>query len=387
MKNEPPIICEFQVRFRFDVFFTQDVFNPANNLLRELLNHGVPEKLLVVIEEPIVASMPALIDDIRAYFSHPESGVELVAEPVIFAGGETLKNNFSPVEELHGLVERHGLSRHSYLAAIGGGALLDVAGFAAATAHRGIRHLRLPTTTLSQADGGVGVKNAVNVFGKKNFVGTFAPPFAVINDSEFLRFLPDSRKSAGYVEAIKVGLIRDRDFFAQIERSADALNRFEPVAMNALIRRSAELHIRHISEGGDPFEFGSARPLDFGHWAAHKLEQLSNFRISHAEAVAIGLALDVIYSRNAGHLASGDADRILALLKKLGFPLFAPELLQEDEAGERAILAGLSEFQQHLGGQLAITLLREIGRGFEVHEMSRPGVREAIDELRERFSK
>jgi 3-dehydroquinate synthase len=387
MKNEPPITCQFQVPFRFDVFFTQQVFNPANNLLRELLNHGVPEKLLVVIEEPIVASMPALIDNIRTYFSHPESGGELVAEPVIFAGGETLKNNFAPVETLHALVERHGLSRHSYLAAIGGGALLDVAGFAAATAHRGIRHLRLPTTTLSQADGGVGVKNAVNVFGKKNFVGTFAPPFAVINDSEFLRFLPDSRKSAGYVEAIKVGLIRDRDFFAQIERSADALNRFEPVAMNTLIRRSAELHIRHISEGGDPFEFGSARPLDFGHWAAHKLEQLSGFRISHAEAVAIGLALDVIYSRNAGHLARGDADRILALLTKLGFPLFAPELLQKDEAGEWAILAGLSEFQQHLGGQLAITLLREIGRGFEVHEISKPGVVEAINELRERFSK
>ena len=387
MKNEAPITCQFQVPFRFDVFFTQHVFNPANNLLREVLNHGAPEKLLVVIEEPIVASMPALIDDIRAYFSHTENGVELVAEPVIFAGGETLKNNFSPVEQLHALVERHGLSRHSYLAAIGGGALLDVAGFAAATAHRGIRHVRLPTTTLSQADGGVGVKNAVNAFGKKNFVGTFAPPFAVINDSEFLRFLPDARKSGGYVEAIKVALIRDSDFFAQIERSADALNRFEPVAMNTLIRRSAELHLRHISEGGDPFEFGSARPLDFGHWAAHKLEQLSDFRISHAEAVAIGLALDVIYSRNAGHLASSDAERILALLARLGFPLFAPELSQEDEAGEWAILAGLSEFQQHIGGQLAITLLREIGRGFEVHEMSKPGVRRAIGELRERFSK
>ena len=387
MKNETPITCQFQMPFHFDVFFTQHVFNPTNSLLRNVLNHGVPEKLLVVIEEPIVASMPALIEDIRAYFSHPESGVELVTEPVIFAGGETLKNTFLPVEELHTLVERHGLSRHSYLAAIGGGALLDVAGFAAATAHRGIRHVRLPTTTLSQADGGVGVKNAVNAFGKKNFVGTFAPPFAVINDSEFLRFLPDARKSAGYVEAIKVALIRDRDFFAQIERSADALNRFEPVAMNALIRRSAELHIRHISEGGDPFEFGSARPLDFGHWAAHKLEQLSDFRISHAEAVAIGLALDITYSRNAGHLASGDAERILALLTKLGFKLFAPELLQEDEAGEWAILAGLSEFQQHLGGQLAITLLREIGRGFEVHEMSNSGVRKAIDELRERSSK
>lgn len=386
MKNEAPITCQFHVPFRFDVFFTRHVFNPANNLLREVLNYRAPEKLLVVIEESIVVPNPALLDDISAYFSHSESNLEMVAEPAIFAGGETLKNNFALVDKLHALVERHGLSRHSYLAAIGGGALLDVAGFAAATAHRGIRHLRLPTTTLSQADGGVGVKNAVNAFGKKNFIGTFAPPFAVINDSEFLRFLPDARKSAGYVEAIKVALIRDRDFFVQIERSADALNRFDPVAMNALIRRSAELHIRHISEGGDPFESGSARPLDFGHWAAHKLEQLSDFRISHAEAVAIGLALDVIYSRNAGHLASSDAGRILALLTKLGFRLFAPELLYVDETGEWAILAGLSEFQQHMGGQLTITLLRELGRGFEVHQMSKPEVRKATEELRERFS-
>lgn len=386
MKNEAPITCQFQVPFRFDVFFTRHVFHPANNLLREVLNYSAPEKLLVVIEESIVVSNPALLDHISAYFSHPESNLEFVAEPAIFAGGETLKNSFAFVDKLHALVERHGLSRHSYLAAIGGGALLDVAGFAAATAHRGIRHLRLPTTTLSQADGGVGVKNAVNAFGKKNFIGTFAPPFAVINDSDFLRFLPDAQKSAGYVEAIKVALIRDRDFFVRIERFADALNRFDPVAMNALIRRSAELHIRHISEGGDPFESGSARPLDFGHWAAHKLEQLSGFRISHAEAVAIGLALDVIYSQNAGHLANSDAERILALLTKLGFRLFVPELLHVDETGQWAILAGLSEFQQHMGGQLTITLLRELGRGFEVHEMSRLGVRKATEELRERFS-
>jgi 3-dehydroquinate synthase len=330
--------------------------------------------------------MPTLSADIRAYFSRADSGIELVAEPIILAGGETLKNNFAPVEKLHARIEQHGLSRHSYLAAIGGGALLDVAGFAAATAHRGIRHLRFPTTTLSQADGGVGVKNAINAFGKKNFVGTFAPPFAVINDAEFLRFLPAAQKSAGYVEAIKVSLIRDRDFFEQTESAAEALNRFEPAAMRALIRRCAELHIRQISEGGDPFELGTARPLDFGHWAAHKIEALSEFRISHAEAVAIGLALDVIYSRHAGHLASGDAERILALLLKLGFRLFAPELLQEDESGESAILAGLEEFQQHMGRELTITLLREIGRGFEVHEISRAGVRAAIQELRERFS-
>ncbi|HZJ37791.1 MAG TPA: 3-dehydroquinate synthase [Chthoniobacterales bacterium] len=387
MKKESFITCQFQVPFRFDVFFTENVFSPANSLLREILKQAAPEKLLIVIEEPIVSAMPKLVEDIRAYLSPSVNGVELVAEPLILPGGEKLKNDFLPVQKLHSLIEQHGLSRHSFVAAIGGGALLDVAGFAAATAHRGIRHIRFPTTTLSQADGGVGVKNAVNAFGKKNYIGTFAPPFAVINDSEFLRFLPDSRKAAGYIEAVKVGLIRDRDFFGQIEQSADALNRFEPSAMNALIRRSAELHVRHISEAGDPFEFGSARPLDFGHWAAHKLEQLSDFRISHGEAVAIGIALDVIYSRNAGHLASGDAERILALLRKLRFNLLAPELSQKDQVGELIILNGLSEFQQHLGGQLAITLLREIGRGFEVHEISKAGVRKAIDDLRERFSR
>ena len=265
--------------------------------------------------------------------------------------------------------------------------MLDVAGFAAATAHRGIRHVRLPTTTLSQSDGGVGVKNAVNAFGKKNFIGTFAPPFAVINDSEFLQFLPEAQKAAGYIEGIKVALVRDRDFFAEIERSAEALNRFEPAAMNAFIRRSAELHVRHISEAGDPFEFGSARPLDFGHWAAHKLEQLSNFRLAHGEAVAIGLGLDLIYSRNAGYLPHSDAERILALLTKLRFALFAPELFQKNETGDWAILAGLSEFQQHLGGQLAITLLRGIGDKFEVDEISKQGMCKAIGELRERFSK
>jgi 3-dehydroquinate synthase len=386
MKKDTRITCQFQVPFRFDVFFTQNVFEPSNDLLNEILSSDLPEKLLIVVEESIVTAMPGLTEKIRAYFAGGKTNLTLVADPAILPGGEALKNGFEPVKQLHALIEQHGLSRHSYLAAIGGGALLDVAGFAAATAHRGIRHVRLPTTTLSQGDGGVGVKNAVNAFGKKNFVGTFAPPFAVVNDSDFLKFLPDAQKAAGYIEAVKVALVRDADFFAEIEHSAEALNRFEPVAINALIRRSAGLHIRHISETGDPFEFGSARPLDFGHWAAHKLEQLSDFRIGHGEAVAIGLALDLIYSRNAGYLTPSNAERVLALLTKLRFALFVPELLQKNDAGDLIVLAGLSEFQQHLGGQLSITLLRGIGEKFEVHEISKEGMRAAIEELRERFS-
>ena len=156
--------------------------------------------------------------------------------------------------------------------------------------------------------------------------------------------------------------------------------------MQRLIYRSAELHLNHIAGSGDPFEFGSARPLDFGHWAAHKIEQLSDYEIRHGEAVAIGIALDVIYSRKIGLLDAKSAERILVLLEKLGFELFANELLNVDTENNLHVLKGLEEFREHLGGQLTITLLSGIGEGVEVHEMNLPKVIEAIYELQQRHS-
>ena len=183
---------------------------------------------------------------------------------------------------------------------------------------------------------------------------------------------------------MKVACIRDKNFFDEIERDAEKLISFESAAMKHLIRRCAELHLEHIATGGDPFEMGSARPLDFGHWAAHKLEQLSSFQIPHGEAVAIGIALDVIYSRNAGLLDKKSCERILRLLEQLGFNLFADELLKADANEHLQILAGFEEFREHLGGELTVTLLKEIGRGVEVHEMNQAKIVEAIHELRGR---
>jgi 3-dehydroquinate synthase len=267
---------------------------------------------------------------------------------------------------------------------VGGGGLLDVAGLAAATAHRGIRHVRVPTTTLSQCDAGVGVKNGVNAFGKKNFIGTFCPPLAVLNDFQLLATLAPRDKRAGYAEAVKVACIRDRGFFEALEGDATALREFEPGAMRRLIRRCAELHVNHIARSGDPFEFGSARPLDFGHWAAHKLELLSGFNLRHGEAVAIGIALDVIYSRRLGLLEATDAEKVLRLLEALGFNLFAPELLLAGPRQELRVLEGLEEFREHLGGRLAITILQGIGSGFELHEMNTPLIVESVTELQAR---
>src|ERR1019366_5482105 len=373
-----------QVGWQLRVFFTENVFAADNLVLRDALADTGPRKALVVLEDSLAQALPGLEHQIENYFSAHTQSVRLVRPPLFFCGGERAKNSPSLVTDLHAQIHRHHIDRHSYLIAIGGGALLDVAGFAAATAHRGVRLVRIPTTNLSQADSGVGVKNGLNAFGQKNLIGTFTPPFAVINDFNLLATLAPRDKRSGFVEAVKVACIRDAIFFEELERDAGKLAAFEPEAMKRLIRRCAELHLDHIATGGDPFEAGSARPLDFGHWSAHKLEQLSHFNISHGEAVAIGIALDVIYSRETGLLNPGAAARILNLLEKLGFKLFAEELLNADNTNLPAILSGLEEFREHLGGELSVTLLAEIGRAVEVHEMNPQKIAGAVQELQQR---
>ena len=375
---------QIQVGWLLRVFFTEDVFNPANPVLKNALADATERKVLVVLEDSLAQALPGLETRIERYFSAHARHLQLVRSPLFVEGGERAKNSLTLVTDILSQIDRHHVDRHSYLVAVGGGALLDVAGFAATTAHRGLRLVRIPTTTLSQADSGIGVKNAINAFGKKNFVGTFAPPFAVFNDFSLLATLEPRDKRAGYVEAVKVACIRDRAFFEEIEREADKLAAFEPAAMRRLIYRCAELHLDHIATSGDPFESGSARPLDFGHWSAHKLEQLSGFQICHGEAVAVGIALDVLYSRDIGLLEAAPAGRILMLLERLGFKLFADELLSADARDRLQILNGLEEFREHLGGELTITLLTEIGRGVEVHEMDPQKIIAVIHQLRER---
>ena len=385
----PSIERTIQVGYRHQVHFTEGVFDPSNPLLRKVITEEASHsrkvhKVLLIVDEALATTQPFLLTRIQAFFEAHADALDLVAEPLVIEGGERTKNSYFHVTEIHSEIDRYHVDRHSYVIAVGGGALLDMAGLAAATAHRGVRHIRIPTTTLSQDDSGVGVKNGINAFGKKNFIGTFAPPFAVINDYKLLETLSPRDKRAGYVEAVKVALIRDAAFFEEIEEGAFRLRKFEPEAMKRLIFRSAELHLNHIATSGDPFEFGSARPLDFGHWAAHKLEQLSEYRLRHGEAVAIGIALDVIYSRRMGYLDRESEDRILRLLEILGFELFANELLHEDADGQLNVLNGLEEFREHLGGELTITLLQGIGSGFEVHHVDIPQMLRAIRELETR---
>ena len=366
---------EFLVPVRYPVYFTTGVFARSNPVLRDLVAAAAgedgPARIAVVLDRGVERTHPALVDAITAYCSEHTSSLALAAPVLVVPGGEAIKNERRHLDKILETINAASLCRHSYLIAVGGGAVLDAAGFAASTAHRGIRLIRVPTTVLSQDDSAMGVKNGINAFGKKNYLGTFAPPFAVINDVEFLSTLTDRDWRGGVTEAIKAALIRDRRFFELLEARAGRLLDRDLSAMAEVIRRSAELHLNHIATGGDPFEQGSSRPLDFGHWAAHKLEQTTNHRLGHGEAVGIGIALDTTYSHLAGFLPEAEWRRVIDLLFAVGVQIYTPALDDHLDTPEDrgCILGGLAEFQEHLGGRLTIMLLKNIGDPFDVHDI------------------
>ena len=376
---------DFSVRFRYDIHFTRNLFQSSNLLLPQVLQGGAqPSKVVVVLDQGLIDVRPSLIQEIEKYFSFHKH-INLLSEPLPVAGGEEAKNDRNAYESILQLIDRARVDRHAYLMAIGGGAVLDLAGFAAATSHRGIRHIRIPTTVLSQNDSGVGVKNGINYFSKKNFLGAFAPPYAVINDFGFLSTLSDRDWRAGTAEAVKVAAIKDRIFFEWLEQHANAIHQRQSKPMEELIFRCAQLHADHIIGHNDPFEMGSSRPLDFGHWAAHKLEQLTDYELKHGEAVAIGIGLDVQYASAAGYLDKESCDRICHTLEAFGFTLFHPQLIDITEHKINAkLLDGLQEFREHLGGKLTIPMLNAIGEKFDVHEMDQVLIQDAAFALYDR---
>jgi 3-dehydroquinate synthase len=371
----------FQVPYSFNIVFTKNLFSVDNQVLSGFLsNFGdtrFQKKILFLIDTGVANNHSSLVESIKTYFSH-YTDVLLIDKILIMPGGEVVKNDPTYLEQTLLAINTYGIDRHSFVAAVGGGAFLDMVGYASCIAHRGVKHIRIPTTVLSQNDSGVGVKNGVNFLGKKNFLGTFSPPVAVFNDFDFLTTLSNRDWRSGIAEAVKVALIKDLPFFEWLEANAQAMAARDMTVMNEQIFRSAALHSNHISSG-DPFEMGSARPLDFGHWAAHKLEYLTNFEIRHGEAVAIGIALDSTYSQLLGHISPEDVARIVDLLKKIGFTLYHKSLAENNKLN---LWEGLNEFKEHLGGQLTITILEKLGKGKEIHEIDFELMKRAVDELK-----
>lgn len=349
----------------FPVCFDRGTFSPDNRLLVDILGRAgkARHRVLPVIDDQVLAGHPDLLERMRAYAAAHADEIELIEPPLMVRGGEICKSDPQEVDEFYQRTQTDRIDRHSFALVIGGGAVVDAMGYAAATAHRGIRLIRMPTTVLAQNDAGIGVKNAINYKGRKNYLGTFAAPFAVINDYDFLSSLSARDRICGMAEAVKVALIRDGEFFRWLHEARHRLAAFEPEAMEYMISRCAELHLNHIRTSGDPFEQGSARPLDFGHWGAHRMEELSDSELRHGEAVAIGIALDSLYSHAMGTINTETLLAIRDTLEGVGFTLRHKALEQLD------IDAALQGFREHLGGELCITLLTAAGQAEEVGEI------------------
>ncbi len=379
----------FSVPFSYPVHFTRNLFDLNNPLLCDVLNRLAENRChraIVYADEGAVSAHPALGSRIAAYFEKHAQSMELCSQPQVIPGGERIKENWDAVHRIIKEIGEQRLDRQSYVIAIGGGAVLDAVGFAAAIVHRGLRLIRVPTTTLAQNDAGIGVKNSINELGQKNFIGTFAPPFAVLNDADFLTTLDFDHWIAGIAEAFKVAIIKDADFFAFLLQNAEEFRNRNLERMEESVYRCAVLHLDHIRSNGDPFEFGSARPLDFGHWAAHKLESMSGYRIGHGQAVAIGICMDAYAAMTQGLLDKTEMQQILEGFVRTGLPVWHPLLEREGKDGLPEISEGIESFREHLGGQLTLTLPKGIGNKIEVHDMDRKIVAESIRFLQKRHA-
>ena len=373
------------VNWDFPVVFTHALFAPANPVLADTLNRlgeNRRHRAMIFIDGHVAGALPDLVSQAAAYFAAHPDRLELIGAPQIVTGGEAVKNDFGLVDRFMRVMLEAHLDRQSFVIIVGGGAVMDAVGLAAALVHRGLRQVRVPTTVLGQNDAGVGVKNGVNFLGGKNAIGTFAPPFAVLNDFDFLLTLPDRDWLCGVADAFKVSIIRDRAFFDDLVASAEKYPARDFAAMQDLVIRCAEIHLEHIRTNGDPFEYGRARPLDFGHWSAHKLELISHFRISHGEAVASGVLLDSNYAALQSWISPDEAAAIRDGLRRSGFQLWFDELDLREPDGSRTIFGGLRDFQEHLGGELTVTFPRGLGARQEVHEIDLALMERALQELK-----
>lgn len=357
--------------------FTNDVLGADLNVLKTLIERSgpAPAKVQIWVDGGLRGSHNSALQILHTRLN-AEVNIEVVGDVQFVPGGEDCKRDPRLIESILSTFNTANLDRRSYVLVIGGGAVLDAVGFAAATAHRGIRLIRIPTTTLAQGDSGVGVKNAINYFEKKNWLGTFATPWAVINDVKILETLPDRDFRCGFAEAVKVSLLKSSAQFENLVANAASIFKRDAEKSQQALKHSVLLHLEHITRGGDPFEAEMARPLDFGHWSAHKLEPLSQYTLRHGEAVSIGVALDSLYSSRVHELSRSDAHRVVACLAQIGLPTSHPRL-----ADKAALFDGLEEFRQHLGGQLTITMINNPGEPINVNSIDHAQMSAAIDEL------
>jgi 3-dehydroquinate synthase len=273
---------------------------------------------------------------------------------IVLPDGEAFKT-LETLNRIYDALLAAGADRRTVIAALGGGVIGDLAGFAAATYQRGIACIQVPTTLLAQVDSSVGGKTGVNHALGKNMIGAFHQPLAVIADIDTLATLPGRELAAGLAEVVKHGALRDAAFLDWIEANARALRERDAAALTRAVRRSCEIKAEIVS--ADEREEGMRALLNFGHTFGHAIETgLGYGEWLHGEAVAAGMVLAARLSARLGRISMDDASRLAGILQKLGLPVEAPRM-----AADRWLeLMGRDKKNQD--GRITLILLDSLGR-------------------------
>ena len=272
---------------------------------------------------------------------------------IVLPDGEAHKG-WDGLERIFAALLEARADRRTVLVAVGGGVVGDMAGFAAATYQRGVPYVQVPTTLLAQVDSSVGGKTAINHPLGKNMIGAFHQPLAVVADTDTLATLPERELAAGLAEVVKYGAIYDAAFLAWIEENAQALRRRETAALAHAVRRSCEIKAAVVA--ADEREEGARALLNFGHTFGHAIETATGYGTwLHGEAVAAGMAAAARFSARRGRLPAADAERLVALLERLGLPVKPPAIPVE------RWLELMGRDKKNEGGRITLILLDRIG--------------------------
>jgi 3-dehydroquinate synthase len=312
-----------------------------------VLDEAVQARDVLVITNDTVA--PLYLERVR----HGLAGRRVAHE--VLPDGEQYKTLDTLARGFDALVERR-MNRDACIAALGGGVVGDIAGFAAACYQRGVDYVQLPTTLLAQVDSSVGGKTGVNHPGGKNLIGAFHQPRAVVSDTDTLATLPLRELRAGLAEVIKVALVADPVFLGWIEAHLEALLALESGAVAHAVHRCCELKAAIVAE--DEREHGRRALLNLGHTFGHAIETAAGYgEWLHGEAVGVGLLMAADLSSRLGWIDAAEVERVRALLARAGLPLEPPPI------GAKRALALMGLDKKVLAGRLRLVLMRRLGEG------------------------
>jgi 3-dehydroquinate synthase len=271
--------------------------------------------------------------------------------PVLIIGSGEAAKTLETAKDLYEALLSLGADRSTFILGIGGGIVCDVAGFVASTFMRGLRFGFVATTLLAQVDASIGGKNGVNLEGYKNLVGTFGQPDFVLCDLELLQTLPEAEVVNGMAEIVKHALIADAGLFAFLEDHAGQALGLDPPVVERLVGDSVAIKSGVV--GRDEREAGERRKLNLGHTFGHALEKVN--RMTHGEAVSVGMVLAAAVSVRKGRLAAAGLDRLIRLLCSLRLPCSA-------SADPGQLMDAVLRDKKREADTLHFVLLDDIGR-------------------------